>query len=97
LLAAGISSGLSGSRFPEASRPDLQLHLRAGVRTRLAAVPGWKWDADFVFVQACFDLEALLRWRENIDLDLKVYAAVLVPPSLTGAEVGCGNPGDLGS
>lgn len=73
-------------RFSEAASSERPLHLRAGVTTRLAAIPDWKRDADFVFVQACFDLEALLRWREATDLDLKVYAAVLVPPSASRAR-----------
>ncbi len=73
-------------RFSEASRADTSLDLRAGVTTRLGALPDWKRDADFVFVQACFDLEALLRWRETVDLDMKVYAAVLVPPSASRAR-----------
>ncbi len=73
-------------RFSDASGADKPLALRAGVTTRLAAIPAWKRDADFVFVQACFDLDALLRWRENINLAAKVYAAVLVPPSASRAR-----------
>lgn len=72
-------------RFSEAGS-DLPLHLRAGVTTRLSAIPDWKRDADFIFVQACFDFDALLRWRETADLDQKVYAAVLVPPSASRAR-----------
>lgn len=73
-------------RFTEANAPELPVSLRAGVTTRLTAVPSWKREADFVFVQACFDLDALLRWRETTDLDPKVYAAVLVPPSASRAR-----------
>lgn len=73
-------------RFSKAAGSDPPLHLRAGVTTRLAAIPDWKRDADFVFVQACFDLEALLRWREATDLGQKIYAAVLVPPSASRAR-----------
>jgi methylenetetrahydrofolate reductase (NADPH) len=73
-------------RFSEANGPGDSLHLRAGVTTRLTTVPVWKRDADFVFVQACFDVDALLRWRETTDLDPKVYAAVLVPPSASRAR-----------
>ena len=73
-------------RFSEGAGSDLPLHLRAGVTTRLTAVPHWKREADFVFVQACFDLDALLRWRETADLHQKVYAAVLVPPSASRAR-----------
>jgi 5,10-methylenetetrahydrofolate reductase len=72
-------------RFSEADGPD-PLRLRAGVTTRLSPVPGWKRDADFFFVQVCFDLDTLLRWREATELDRKVYAAVLVPPSASRAR-----------
>ena len=46
--------------------------------TRLATLPAWKNEADFLFVQASFDLEALLRWRESITFEGKVFAGVLV-------------------
>jgi methylenetetrahydrofolate reductase (NADPH) len=65
-------------RFSEASGLD---GLRAGVTTRLGPLPAWKHEADFAFVQACFDPETLLRWRESVHIDRTVYAAVLVPPS----------------
>ena len=55
--------------------------LRGGVTTRLGAVPEWKRAADFVFVQATFDVGALLRWREDSPFDGEVYAGVLVAPS----------------
>ena len=55
--------------------------LRGGVTTRLGAVPEWKRAADFVFVQATFDVGALLRWREENPFDGEVYAGVLVAPS----------------
>jgi 5,10-methylenetetrahydrofolate reductase len=73
-------------RFSDANSADRPLALRAGVTTRLGAVPNWKREADFVFVQACFDLDALLRWRDSVDLNPKVYAAVLVPPSASRAR-----------
>jgi len=44
-------------------------------------VPEWKRAADFVFVQATFDVGALLRWREENPFDGEVYAGVLVAPS----------------
>jgi len=71
-------------RFSEAAGPPGApgaLALRAGVTSRLAPLPAWKHEADFVFVQASFDVDALLRWRESVDVDAKVYAGVLVPPS----------------
>jgi methylenetetrahydrofolate reductase (NADPH) len=52
--------------------------FRVGVTSRLAPLPAWKREADFCFVQASFDLGALLRWRDGLDFDGKVYAGVLV-------------------
>jgi methylenetetrahydrofolate reductase (NADPH) len=55
--------------------------FRAGVTTRLRALPGWKRAADFLFVQVSFDLDALLAWRDTVDFDGAVYAGVMVLPS----------------
>jgi len=52
-----------------------------GVTTRLASLPEWKQDADFLIVQASFDLEGLLRWRESLNFDGKIFAGVLVVAS----------------
>jgi 5,10-methylenetetrahydrofolate reductase len=52
-----------------------------GVTTRLAPLPAWKREADFLFVQASFDLEGLLRWRESLDFGGKIFAGVLVVAS----------------
>ena len=57
-----------------------------GVTTRLAPLPAWKDEADFVFVQASFDLDRLLRWRESLRFDGKVFAGVLVIPSTRMAK-----------
>jgi methylenetetrahydrofolate reductase (NADPH) len=58
-----------------------QRGLRGGVTTRLTPVAAWKHTADFLFVQATFDLEALLRWRAATTFEGEVYAGVLVAPS----------------
>jgi 5,10-methylenetetrahydrofolate reductase len=55
--------------------------FRVGVTTRLAPLPQWKQDADFLFVQASFDVEALLAWRDSLSFDGKVFAGVLVVAS----------------
>jgi methylenetetrahydrofolate reductase (NADPH) len=55
--------------------------FRVGVTTRLAPLPDWKREADFLFVQASFDLEGLLRWRESLSFDGKIFAGVLVVAS----------------
>ncbi|HUZ44036.1 MAG TPA: methylenetetrahydrofolate reductase [Acidimicrobiales bacterium] len=60
--------------------------FRAGVTSRLAPLPAWKAEADFIFVQVCFDLDALLRWRERLDFSGRVYAGVMVPPSAARAR-----------
>src|SRR5262249_2647545 len=38
----------------------------------------WKRGADFVFVQISFSLDALLRWRDTLDVTIPVYAGVMV-------------------
>jgi 5,10-methylenetetrahydrofolate reductase len=52
--------------------------LRAGATTRLRPLPGWKQEADFLFVQVSFSLDELLAWRETIDFGGPVYAGVMV-------------------
>ncbi|MFI6501778.1 methylenetetrahydrofolate reductase [Nonomuraea typhae] len=52
--------------------------FRAGVTSGLRPLPAWKQAADFVFLQVSYDLESLLRWRETIDVDVPVYAGVMV-------------------
>jgi methylenetetrahydrofolate reductase (NADPH) len=55
---------------------------RIGVAAGLRRVPSWKRDADFVFAQMSFSVEALLRWREEAALEQPVYAGVLVLASV---------------
>jgi 5,10-methylenetetrahydrofolate reductase len=52
--------------------------FRAGVTSRLAALPSWKRDADFLFTQVGCELEELRRWRDTLDFDGAVYAGVIV-------------------
>jgi methylenetetrahydrofolate reductase (NADPH) len=52
-----------------------------GVTSRLSALPAWKLEADFLFVQASFDIEALLRWRDSLTFNGEVFAGVLVVAS----------------
>src|SRR3974377_1080875 len=67
-------------RFSDSSGPAHPLILRAGVTTRLTRLVEWKKEADFLFVQACFDLDALLRWRHTIDFTGRVFAGGSVSP-----------------
>ena len=60
--------------------------FRAGVTSRLRPLPGWKQDADFLFVQVSFDLDALLAWRDTVHFDGGVYAGVMVLPSASMAR-----------
>ena len=55
--------------------------FRAGVTTRLTALPDWKRGADFLFVQVSFSVDPLLRWRETLEFDGPVYAGVMVVAS----------------
>jgi 5,10-methylenetetrahydrofolate reductase len=60
--------------------------FRVGVASGLRRVPSWKRTADFVFAQMSFSVEALLRWRESAQLDVPVYAGVMVLASVTMAQ-----------
>ena len=55
--------------------------FRVGVTSRLAPLPAWKQGADFLFVQASFDVERLLQWRESVRFEGQVFAGVLVVAS----------------
>ena len=52
--------------------------LRLGAATGLGELPAWKREADFLFVQVGFSLEALLRWSERVQPQMAVYAGVMV-------------------
>jgi 5,10-methylenetetrahydrofolate reductase len=70
-----------------AARPGLDqaAPFRVGAVAGLCPLPGWKRQADFLFVQVGFALEPLLRWREQVDLDMPVYAGVMTLASATMA------------
>jgi len=55
--------------------------FRVGVTTGLRALPEWKQQADFLFVQVGFSLDALLEWRHSIQFAGPVYAGVMVVAS----------------
>jgi len=56
-------------------------HLRVAVTTRLRSLPAWKAAADRLYVQVSYDVDALLRWRDQITFDGPVLPAVMVIPS----------------
>lgn len=72
-------------RFSEEHQGDAG-GFRAGVTTRLRPLPAWKREADFLFVQVSFDLDALLAWRETVDFAGDIYAGVMVLPSASMAR-----------
>ncbi len=53
--------------------------LRGGHRA--APAPAWKRAADFLFVQIGFSLDDLLAWRAQVEVDVPVYAGVIVVAS----------------
>jgi 5,10-methylenetetrahydrofolate reductase len=62
----------------EARAQDLGRPFRVGVAAGARRFPAWKAAADFVFAQVNFSVEALLRWRESVSVDVPVYAGVMV-------------------
>ncbi len=60
--------------------------MRLGVTTRLGPLPAWKREAEFLFVQVSFSVEALVNWRAEVDFDGPIFAGVLAPPSATMAR-----------
>ena len=51
---------------------------RAGVAAALRPLPAWKRAADFVFVQVSYSVPDQLRWRDANQVDVPVYAGVMV-------------------
>jgi 5,10-methylenetetrahydrofolate reductase len=60
---------------------EVPVALRVSATSRLRPLPRWKADVDRLFVQVCWSVDDLLRWRESLDFDGPVYPAVLVVPS----------------
>jgi len=59
---------------------------RVGVVAGTGALPTWKRAADFVFAQVSFSVDALVRWRDAVRLDVPVYAGVMVLASVAMAR-----------
>ncbi len=55
--------------------------MRFGAATGLRPLPEWKRAADFLFVQIGFSLDDLLAWRARVEVDVPVYAGVIVVAS----------------
>jgi 5,10-methylenetetrahydrofolate reductase len=60
--------------------------FRVGATTGLKKLPAWKAEADFLFVQISYSLDRLLAWRETIDVDVPVFAGVMVVASAAMAR-----------
>jgi 5,10-methylenetetrahydrofolate reductase len=60
--------------------------LRIGVAAGLRKIPSWKRSADFMFAQVSYSVEALLRWRDSVSVDVPVYAGVMVLASARMAQ-----------
>ena len=67
--------------------------MRAGVASGLRPLPAWKAEADAVFVQVSWSLDALARWRESVEFAGPVYAGVMVLASASmGRKLGADVP-----
>jgi 5,10-methylenetetrahydrofolate reductase len=51
---------------------------RLAASTRLGPVPAWKCEADTLYAQVSFSVDALLCWRDTCAFDGPVYAGVMV-------------------
>src|SRR4051794_22767391 len=81
-----VRSMIAEARQYEAVAGSGSKKLRLGVTSRLRPLPAWKGEADFLFVQVGFSVEALLEWRASLDFSGPVLAGVLVIPSATMAR-----------
>jgi methylenetetrahydrofolate reductase (NADPH) len=59
---------------------------RVGVAAALRPLPAWKRAADFAFLQVSYSVDALLRWRDANQVDIPVYAGVMVVASAAMAR-----------
>jgi methylenetetrahydrofolate reductase (NADPH) len=55
--------------------------MRFGAASGLGPLPAWKKAADFLCVQVGFSLDDLLAWRASVQVDVPVYAGVIVVAS----------------
>jgi methylenetetrahydrofolate reductase (NADPH) len=52
--------------------------FRTGTVVRPGRPLAWRRSADFIFVQVTYAIDRLLAWRQGLDFDGRIYAAVLV-------------------
>jgi 5,10-methylenetetrahydrofolate reductase len=72
-----VRTMLEEGRGFDPARAAGQAPMRFGAAAGLGSLPPWKRQADFLFVQVGFSLEPLLRWREQVDLTIPVYAGIM--------------------
>jgi methylenetetrahydrofolate reductase (NADPH) len=73
-----VRTMLAEARRFGASTKGSTTRWRLGVTSGLRPLPAFKRDADFLFAQVCFDVDALLEWRTTVDYSGPVYAGVMV-------------------
>ena len=67
--------------------------FRVGATTALRPLPSFKAEADFLFTQVSYSLDDLLRWREELRFEGRVYAGVMVIASAgMAAKLTASNP-----
>ena len=60
--------------------------FRIGTVTKIGRELAWRRRADFIFVQIAFSMDRLIRWREQLDFEGRIYAGVLVLASSRMAQ-----------
>ncbi len=60
--------------------------MRFGAATGLRPLPAWKQAADFLCAQIGFSLPDLLAWRARVEVNVPVYAGVIVVASAAMAR-----------
>ncbi|MEP7055895.1 MAG: methylenetetrahydrofolate reductase [Actinomycetota bacterium] len=76
---AARSGDLTVRRMIDETREFEGMQCRIGATVRAGQpIPEWKKSADFLLVQASFDVARLLAWRESVDYDGDLLAGVLV-------------------
>lgn len=73
--------GFGAEPMFDAGRP-----FRVGATSGLKPLPGWKAQADFLFVQISYSVERLLAWRDTVAVDVPIYAGVMVLASAPMAK-----------
>ncbi|MEA2506554.1 MAG: hypothetical protein QOH48_1172 [Actinomycetota bacterium] len=61
-------------------------NFRTGTVIRPGRPLDWRRGANFIFVQVTYSFDALIAWRESLEYDGRIYAAVLVLSSSRMAQ-----------